>query len=281
MMSDEKSKKALKLKTFDEIQNDGVYDIHFFPKKRRTHPPNKSSAPTTPNDDDVEEQVITDSDNGEDSDDDMAMGNNDKSITTITTGQKRQKQRKTYNPELLPMNFDDPSKSMINLSNYLMKRRKWPYRGWHKRFFFLQNGYMLYGKSEQDVKRGRLNGKCDIGLCIVTFIRESQRINIDETNSIYHIKIKDKKTFEQWLEQIALHRNYRQKILDQQSPVIKSDEIQNKLSNSALSATDRLFYNDFADIQVQLSSLSDILEHIKTNTNSTTTSSVSSKSTVK
>lgn len=47
---------------------------------------------------------------------------------------------------------DDPSKSMITLSNYLMKRRKWPYRGWHKRYFLLQNGYMIYGKSEQDVK---------------------------------------------------------------------------------------------------------------------------------
>ena len=32
-----------------------------------------------------------------------------------------------------------------------MKKRKWPYRGWHKRFFLLQNGYMIYGKSEQDV----------------------------------------------------------------------------------------------------------------------------------
>ena len=71
------------------------------------------------------------------------------------------------------------------------------------------------------VKRGRYNGKCDIGLCIVTFIRELQRINIDETNSVYHIKIKDKKTFEQWLEQIAIHRNNRQKILEQQSPLIK------------------------------------------------------------
>jgi hypothetical protein len=39
------------------------------------------------------------------------------------------------------------------------------------------------------------------------------------------------------------------------------------------------FYLDFADIQIQLSSLSDILEQIKTNT--TTTSSVSSKSIVK
>jgi len=40
------------------------------------------------------------------------------------------------------------------------------------------------------------------------------------------------------------------------------------------------FYLDFADIQIQLSSLSDILEQIKTNT-TTTTSSVSSKSIVK
>ena len=47
---------------------------------------------------------------------------------------------------------DDPSKSMTTLSNYLMKRRKWPYRGWHKRFFLLHEGYLSYGKSEQDVR---------------------------------------------------------------------------------------------------------------------------------
>ncbi len=46
---------------------------------------------------------------------------------------------------------DDPSKTMITLSNYLMKKRKWPYRGWHKRFFVLQNGCLTYGKSEQEV----------------------------------------------------------------------------------------------------------------------------------
>jgi hypothetical protein len=46
---------------------------------------------------------------------------------------------------------EDPSKSMITLANYLMKRRKWPYQGWHKRFFQLENGYIIYGKSEQSV----------------------------------------------------------------------------------------------------------------------------------
>ncbi len=52
---------------------------------------------------------------------------------------------------------DDPSKSMITLSNYLMKKRKWPYRGWHKRYFLLQNGYLIYGKSEQEVNTYRIS----------------------------------------------------------------------------------------------------------------------------
>jgi hypothetical protein len=58
MMSDEKSKRALKLKTFDEIKNDGAYELHLFPKKRRTPPNSKSGAPTTPNEDDfIDDQV--------------------------------------------------------------------------------------------------------------------------------------------------------------------------------------------------------------------------------
>ena len=146
----------------------------------------------------------------------------------------------------------------------------------------------------------------------MTFIRELQRISIDETNSVYHIKIKDKKSFDQWLEQIAMHRNYRQKILEQQSPLLKqlSDNEDTKTDKTneetdaafhrGIQSNDRLFYNgtcstwsrlrndssfsklDFADIQVQLSGLSDILEQIKTNatTTTTTTASVSSRSNV-
>jgi hypothetical protein len=77
------------------------------------------------------------------------------------------------------------------------------------------------------VNRGRLNGKCDIGLCIVTFIRETQRINIDETNCVYHLKIKEKKLFEQWLEQIALHRSYRQRVLEQRTSDLPKNSTQN------------------------------------------------------
>jgi hypothetical protein len=101
------------------------------------------------------------------------------------------------------------------------------------------------------IKRGRYNGKCDIGLCIVTYTRELQRINIDETNSVYHIKIKDKKVFEQWLDQIPIHRNNRQKILEQQSPLIKQSSSNDKdilndtdsSVNNITHSSDRLFYN--------------------------------------
>ncbi len=52
---------------------------------------------------------------------------------------------------------DDPSKTIVTLSNYLTKRRKWPYRGWHKRYFLLKEGYMVYGKSEHDVNNDSFN----------------------------------------------------------------------------------------------------------------------------
>jgi len=57
-MSDEKSKKGLRLKTFAEIQNDAVYEIHLFPRKRRTTA-NKSNISTKPIEDanDNDDQV--------------------------------------------------------------------------------------------------------------------------------------------------------------------------------------------------------------------------------
>ena len=57
-MSDNKSKKPLKLKTLDEIKNDAAYEIHLFSKKRRTH--SKLGSTTTEkihDEDNIEEQV--------------------------------------------------------------------------------------------------------------------------------------------------------------------------------------------------------------------------------
>jgi hypothetical protein len=54
-MSDDKSKKPLKLKTLDEIKNDAVYEIHLFSKKRR---PRSKLGLTTNDEDNIEDQVM-------------------------------------------------------------------------------------------------------------------------------------------------------------------------------------------------------------------------------
>ena len=40
----------------------------------------------------------------------------------------------------------------------LLKRRKWPLKGWHKRFFVMDQGVLFYGKSSADIARGRTLG---------------------------------------------------------------------------------------------------------------------------
>jgi hypothetical protein len=73
-----------------------------------------------------------------------------------------------------------------------------------------------------------------MGVCIVTFVRTSQRINVDDANSVYHIKIKEKKTFDQWLEQLAVHRRYRQATSEKSDAKMISNQRQkHRLSKDA------------------------------------------------
>ena len=43
----------------------------------------------------------------------------------------------------------------IKWEGQLSKRRKWPLKGWHKRYFLLEAGVLAYGKTSPDIKRGR------------------------------------------------------------------------------------------------------------------------------
>lgn len=61
-MSNEKSKKLFKLKTFDEIKNDKIYEIGIFSKKRPSKsklpvPTTITSMPMINNEENVEDQV--------------------------------------------------------------------------------------------------------------------------------------------------------------------------------------------------------------------------------
>ncbi|XP_050388656.1 oxysterol-binding protein-related protein 6 isoform X1 [Patella vulgata] len=93
---------------------------------------------------------------------------------------------------------------------FLMKRRKWPLKGWHKRFFTLEKGILTYAKSPNDILKGKLHGVIDIGLAVISYKRKRQRLDIDAEEQVYHIKVKDSKVFDNWIDRIRHHRLYRQ-----------------------------------------------------------------------
>uniref|UniRef100_A0A8C7UKY1 Oxysterol-binding protein n=1 Tax=Oncorhynchus mykiss TaxID=8022 RepID=A0A8C7UKY1_ONCMY len=72
---------------------------------------------------------------------------------------------------------------------YLLKRRKWPLKGWHKRYFVLETGILRYSKTQQDITRGKLHGSLDISLAVMSINKKSNRINLDAGDILYHMKV--------------------------------------------------------------------------------------------
>lgn len=93
---------------------------------------------------------------------------------------------------------------------FLLKRRKWPLKGWHKRFFILEKGILTYAKSLNDIQKGKYHGLVDTGLAVITYKPGGYHMDIDAEEQIYHLKMKDKKVFDEWLARLRHHRLYRQ-----------------------------------------------------------------------
>ncbi|XP_068238712.1 oxysterol-binding protein-related protein 3-like isoform X2 [Palaemon carinicauda] len=114
---------------------------------------------------------------------------------------------------------------------FLLKRRKWPLKGWHKRYFILEKSTLTYAKSVADIARGRILGKMDIGMSVISTKTRRRRIDIDADTLIFHLKCKSREVYLQWVEQLKQHRLHKQhQILyskDQQklaSPASPSDD---------------------------------------------------------
>nr|XP_024219048.1 oxysterol-binding protein-related protein 6-like [Halyomorpha halys] len=107
---------------------------------------------------------------------------------------------------------------------YLQKKRKWPLKGWHKRFFILETGILKYGKSPQDLSKGKIHGQVDIGLSVISTKSKRKRIDIDTEEFIYHLKAKQYEVFEEWMEQLKNHRLYRQHLLTFGSRITSTDD---------------------------------------------------------
>uniref|UniRef100_H3BWN9 Oxysterol-binding protein n=1 Tax=Tetraodon nigroviridis TaxID=99883 RepID=H3BWN9_TETNG len=92
---------------------------------------------------------------------------------------------------------------------YLMKRRKYPLNGWHKRYFLLEKGILKYSKTQQDIQRGKLHGSLDVSLAVMSINKKAKRIDLDAGDNLYHIKAKTHDLFYIWLTKLCAHRVFK------------------------------------------------------------------------
>ncbi|XP_045443159.1 oxysterol-binding protein-related protein 3 isoform X4 [Pipistrellus kuhlii] len=93
---------------------------------------------------------------------------------------------------------------------FLLKKRKWPLKGWHKRFFYLDKGILKYAKSQTDIEREKLHGSIDVGLSVMSVKKSTKCIDLDTEEHIYHLKVKSDDVFDEWVTKLRHHRMYRQ-----------------------------------------------------------------------
>ncbi|XP_061885284.1 oxysterol-binding protein-related protein 3-like isoform X1 [Entelurus aequoreus] len=93
---------------------------------------------------------------------------------------------------------------------FLLKRRKWPMKGWHKRYFVLDKGVLKYAKHGTDIRKGKLHGCIDVGLSVMAIKKSTMCIDLDAEDNIYHLKVKSPELFEEWVTKLRNHRVFRQ-----------------------------------------------------------------------
>ncbi|NXF42095.1 OSBL7 protein, partial [Nyctibius bracteatus] len=98
-----------------------------------------------------------------------------------------------------------PSREPQRHEGYLLKKRKWPLRGWHKRYFVLENGILKYATTRQDVLKGKLHGAIDIRQSVMSVNKKAQRVDLDTEENIYHLKIKSPELFASWVSSLCSH----------------------------------------------------------------------------
>uniref|UniRef100_A0A8C6ZML2 Oxysterol binding protein like 7 n=1 Tax=Nothoprocta perdicaria TaxID=30464 RepID=A0A8C6ZML2_NOTPE len=98
-----------------------------------------------------------------------------------------------------------PDRQPERHEGYLLKKRKWPLKGWHKRYFVLEKGVLKYGTTRQDVLKGKLHGSIDVRHAVMSVNKKAQRVDLDTEENIYHLKIKSPELFSSWVSSLCSH----------------------------------------------------------------------------
>ncbi|NXF91902.1 OSBL7 protein, partial [Eubucco bourcierii] len=104
-----------------------------------------------------------------------------------------------------PRVLGSPGQEPQRHEGYLLKKRKWPLKGWHKRYFVLESGILKYSTTRQDVLKGKLHGAIDIRQSVMSINKKAQRVDLDTEDNIYHLKIKSPELFASWVSSLCSH----------------------------------------------------------------------------
>ncbi|KAJ3608189.1 hypothetical protein NHX12_025239, partial [Muraenolepis orangiensis] len=92
---------------------------------------------------------------------------------------------------------------------YLLKSRKWPLKGWHKRYFVLEAGILRYSKNQHDISRGRIQGSLDVSVAVMSINKKTNRVDLDTGDILYHVKAKSRELFYIWVTKLQAHRAFK------------------------------------------------------------------------
>ncbi|NXB72928.1 OSBL7 protein, partial [Donacobius atricapilla] len=106
-----------------------------------------------------------------------------------------------------PRGRGSPGRQPQRHEGYLLKKRKWPLKGWHKRYFVLENGILKYSTTRQDVLKGKLHGAIDVRQSVMSVNKKAQRVDLDTEDNIYHLKIKSPELFSSWVSSLCTHHH--------------------------------------------------------------------------
>ncbi|XP_062867839.1 oxysterol-binding protein-related protein 3a isoform X2 [Trichomycterus rosablanca] len=83
----------------------------------------------------------------------------------------------------------------------------------------------MYAKAPSDLKKGKLRGRIDIGLSVMSIKRKAMCIDLDTGDSIYHLKVKSQDLLDSWVAQLRNHRVFRQNeiVMDPQERQLHQD----------------------------------------------------------
>ncbi|XP_077056835.1 oxysterol-binding protein-related protein 7 isoform X3 [Siphateles boraxobius] len=114
-----------------------------------------------------------------------------------------------------PVDVNFPGENMQDANTpgicegYLMKRRKWPLKGWHKRYFVLDKGILRYTKNTHDFSKGKMHGSLDVSLAVMSVNKKARRIDLDAGDNLYHLKVKTQDLYYIWVTKLSAHRMYK------------------------------------------------------------------------